>query len=374
MTEEEARGAGEDVGTVTDADGFQITSNTQSTEELKAELAGLAPENAGKGDASSGGDAGKGDPAKGADAGKRATARGADAGDVAREGAGDAAKDATDNREGEESGSERDEHGRFIGKKVEKRIAKTVWEREEARRKAAAVEAENAELRKRLEALEAGSSGKGKADGKGESAISRKEKLERLLAQDGAPKIDEFDDFQEWTAAVAEFVAAQEVEQTRTQLKTEAEQLVLIDRVSRMAGEGEKEYPGQFVEAMTAADRAGARFHPAVLDVILSEPYGHRLAFELVSHPEIFRQVNEQPTERAALREAFAVLHRLTSASESKKGSEGAANVSKAKRPIQPIGSAGRVNAGEPNEDEETDEEYRIRVNRQEFEQRRMRR
>lgn len=104
--------------------------------------------------------------------------------------------------------------------------------------------------------------------------------FERLKAMPDAPKLDEFNDYQDWSVAMAAFVTDKRLEEYSQKQKQEVEHGQFQSAASRMEAKGAETYE-DFREAGTAAAQAGRAWPRPVTEFVLTHEHGHDVAYAL---------------------------------------------------------------------------------------------
>lgn len=306
-------------------DGVEVSSNTDSVEQLRTSLGVEAPP----------------EPAVKA-----------------------AEPDAAETDDAEKVPQARDDKGRF-GPKVQKRIDTLTWEKNEAIRRAEAAERRAQEAEARVKPREPERLERAEPVNQPETTAKGWQRYKQLP---GAPKLDDFDSIEDFHFAAAEFVSAQRDEERSQQAVKDAESRRLSEGYSTFETRGLAFAP-DFVEVMTKAERDGLSFGPVLGPLVLTEEFGPQVGYELVTHPDMLRRLSQLDGE-AARREFYRLIGKIEarheSASSSSRGSDSAAPISKAKAPLKPLEPAPVVDDAPPGEDAD-DEAYRLYMNRREL-------
>lgn len=232
-------------------------------------------------------------------------------------------------------GRERNDDGTFKPKKgsIQDRINRATYEREEARReaererqRAAALEAEIARLREPAR------------------PDAPRQAVEPAPATDGPPKptLDQFDTYEAWIEAVADWRAEQKVQALRAEAQArDAQAREFAARQSYH--EREAAFAAQtpdYAEAMTRAK--DVPISASMQAAILSSPHGPAVAYFLATHPEDAVQLAQETASLPA--SAAPVVRRLLEGKIPAVGAQSGPSPQGVRPsvppPIKPVGSA----------------------------------
>lgn len=199
-----------------------------------------------------------------------------------------------------------------------------------------------AELLAQLEAVKAG----GKPAEPAAPADAKSE-YKRMMALPGAPKVSDFDSYEEFQFAASVFVNDVRMLEREQRQQAESRTRGAAEAQTRVY-ETAKAAHADVDDVMTAFVNAGHVFAPVVQDVIMNHPLGHEIAYALAKDPAKHAAI-------AAIRHpglAMIELGKVVAAIEAVKSAAPVAapvkKVSSAPAPMEPV-TPGETTAGRPD-------------------------
>lgn len=223
------------------------------------------------------------------------------------------------------------EAGRQLAKKkrsLQDALKQETWEKHEARRQAA-------ELQARLAELE----GKKAEPPKGKQPI-------QVDPNDPPPSVEQFETYEEFVDERAAWRARQEYRALRERDEHEAAGRAYQTRLSELEQKGTEKH-ADFVPALEQLAASGRKFNPFVTGIIQNHELGHDIAYALATDPDAFNRINYARTFEHAVVEMGRLITRLEAAPTG--SAPAAVPVSRAKPPISPVGSSPVVSDPDPD-------------------------
>jgi len=156
------------------------------------------------------------------------------------------------------------------------------------------------------------------------------------------PKIENFDNFDEYVAAKAEFIASRKIEETLSAREKQqmaareaTDRQKTVESWTRRVAEATAEMP-DFEEVIASSD---VPMTDLMQQAIMESDVGTKLAYHLANHPDEAIKIAQMPPLRAV-----AALGRL----EERLSTPAAKTVSAAPPPIKPVGGARATAAKDP--------------------------
>lgn len=202
--------------------------------------------------------------------------------------------------------------------KLEKRFSEITKQREEARREAEQERQRRFELEQRLQVLE------------------QQQQPQQRVAVDTEPKLEQFQDYSEYTKAIAEYTADKRYEerlQQEAQIRAQAEMQRASQSWAAKVEQVKAELP-DFDEVITLS--SDVPLLPDVRDVILESDVGPKILYYLAENADFARKIASMPI-RSALKEIGKLEAKYEAKAEDKPVVR-----SKAPAPVTPI----RANTG----------------------------
>lgn len=250
--------------------------------------------------------------------------------------------------EEDKTAAEASEAGRKLnGKKksLQERLDQTTWEKHEAIRKAADLEA-------RLKALE-----EGKAPAKPQAP--------QADPDDPAPTVEQFETYEEFVDARSAWRARQEYRALRERDERAQADRAMQGRLSDLETKALEKH-ADFVPVMTEFAESGRSFaaNPFIHRVILEHPDGHSIAYALAKDPATFDRIHHAPNFAVASVELGKLVARLDAAPTGS-APRAVPPVTRAKAPVSPVGSSPVVSDRDPNAIEDFEEYLRVNNTRE---------
>ena len=234
-------------------------------------------------------------------------------------------EEATESKE--EVGEAEDQHKPKNAEKIEKRIAKAIYEREQARQEAAEAKARTAELERKSAELEA------------------RLNPSKPVDSDAKPQASQFTDAFEYAEALAEW-SAENALKTRDRQEAEKKQQVerakVIESWQSKLAAVKTELPDY--DAMIASSDVSVS--DQVREAIIESDIGPKLIYYLAENPDVAEALASKSTS-SALRELGKIEAWLSSDKPAAKAVDTAPKLSSAPAPISPI-KGGNASADTP--------------------------
>ena len=229
--------------------------------------------------------------------------------------------------------------GKALAKKkssLQARIDEEVRKRGEAERRAAQLEAELTAARGAAKPEQPAAEG---------AAAERK----RIMALPGAPKVDQFESYEEFLLAAADFVSEVRLSERDARQQAEAQGRGLIAARDRVEAAVKAAHP-DFDEVIEAFAADGHAYAPPVAEFILAHPEGHEIAYALAKDPALNARIAALQHPAAIVFELGKVLAGLEAASAKPVQPEPKPRpVTRAPAPVSTVGSgAGTVATPDP--------------------------
>jgi hypothetical protein len=202
-----------------------------------------------------------------------------------------------------------------------------------------------AELLAELAALKAGTK---PAEGSTEAPKAEGAKeYKRIMALTGAPKVSEFDTYEEF-----QFAASLFVNDVRSAERDQRQQAESATRGAAEAQgrvyEAAKAAHADVDEVMTSFVNAGHRFAPVVQDVVVNHPLGHEIAYVLAKDPARHAAIAAIKHPGLAMIELGKVIAGIEAGAKPAAKAEPVKKVSSAPAPVEPV-TPGETSTGRPD-------------------------
>lgn len=227
-------------------------------------------------------------------------------------------------------------------KSLQERLAQETWEKHEARRKAAELEAQIEALKKPAEPPTPQTAA---ADPNDPEPREDDPEFDRKYATYGA-----------FVSAHARWAARQEFRALRERDARESADRAYQSRVSDLERKGTEAH-ADFIPKLTEFAQRGGRFGPFLTDVIQTHEMGHSIAYALASDPALIAKIEGAPTFAHASVELGRLVARLEGAPTGSPSP--AVTATRANPPISPVGSSPVVAEPDPTSVTDFDEYFR---------------
>jgi hypothetical protein len=224
--------------------------------------------------------------------------------------------------------------GKALAKKrnsLQARIDELTAREKAAERRAAALEAE-------LQAA------RGQAPAPQPAPVAdRASEYKRIMALPDAPRVDQFDSYEEYTFAAGVFVDEVRTAERTARQQQHAEASAVLTARDRVEAAIKAAHP-DFDEVIDSFAGAGHVYAPAVVEFILHHPAGHEAAYLLAKDPALNARIS-------ALRHPAAIVFELGKvlAGQAAPVAEPVKPITRAPAPVTTVGSGGSASSATPD-------------------------
>jgi hypothetical protein len=169
----------------------------------------------------------------------------------------------------------------------------------------------------------------------------------RIMALTGAPKVSEFDTYEEFQFAASLFVSDVRSGERDQRQQAESATRGAAEAQGRVY-EAAKAAHADVDEVMTSFVNAGHRFAPVVQDVVVNHPLGHEIAYVLAKDPARHAAIAAIKHPGLAMIELGKVIAGIEAGAKPAAKAEPVKKVSSAPAPVEPV-TPGETSTGRPD-------------------------